>query len=113
MTGLTTLGAKLKPTNFKLLIRKIKCLLSLHVWEPPIIASYGTACKWAIFGKKCVHCKKYEITQAQIAAAIKTSYSNGVEDENTRMIAYAKGLPEILKHYPDSPLKYGFIRYKQ
>ena len=92
-----------------MVFNKIKCFFGYHQWSLPIIASYGISCKWSMFGKKCNCCKKYRFTYADVVAEIKDAYYFGVKEENTRMIAYAKGLDEILKIYPDSPLKYGFI----
>ena len=98
------------PTKFQNLIRKTKCLLGLHAWETPVITCYGQDVFWQQGGKECKHCKKFLISKSDLSKSIEYAAYRAKDAENTRMIAYAKGLPEILKHYPDSPLKYGFIR---
>ena len=105
--------ANIRSIRHKLFVvkTKIKCSLGTHTWKRPITAQYKTF--WAQVGDECVYCKKFQVSRNECTNALEYAYRKGTQDENTRMIAYAHGLPEILQHYPNAPLKYGYIKVRE
>jgi hypothetical protein len=90
------------------LLNKINCLLGRHEWQKPIIGSCNTY--WLQGGKSCKHCRKLVITREEISGAISYAYHRGVAHENLRMVAYARGIDEILKIYPRELEKRGYVK---
>jgi hypothetical protein len=89
-------------------LNRIKCLLGRHEWEKPIIGSCNTY--WLQGGKRCKHCSKLVISPTEISGAISFAYHRGIDDENLRMVAYARGIDEILKVYPKELEKRGYVK---
>ena len=102
--------ANIRNIRYKLFVltTKIKCSLGTHKWKRPITARYKTF--WDQVGDECVYCKKFQVSKTECSNALENAYRKGTQDENTRMIAYAHGLSEILQRYPNALLKYGYIK---
>jgi hypothetical protein len=91
------------------LLNKLKCLIGKHENKTCILSSLETY--WIQGGQECLHCHKFTISKKTASKLISYAYQRGVKNENTRMIAYAKGIDEILKIYPKELEKRGYVKH--
>jgi hypothetical protein len=88
--------------------QRLKCLFGIHRWQTPIVAELDTY--WLQAGRECKCCNKFAVSKTELGGLFPWVYQRGINTEHARMIAYAKGLDEIIKVYPNELERRGYTR---